>query len=140
MLKRMFLMVMLLVMMLIYVATTSAADRTVLTPIAVGANYATSGVDLDWTEADTVNHNRFVNTGREILLVDNTSSDTPVTVTVSSVADPYGRTGDATKVVAAGESAVFQMFPTAGWQQSDGYVYVDCTAVDDVNLAVLRLP
>jgi len=139
MLKRMSLMVLVLCMALLFATNAGAADRTVLTPIAVGASYATSGVDLDWTEADTVNYNRFVNTGREILVVDNTGSDT-VTVTVSSVADPYGRTGDATKAVVAGESAVFQMFPTAGWQQSDGYIYVSCTAVDDINLAVLRLP
>jgi hypothetical protein len=139
MLRKMGLLVMLLFVMLIYAAAASAAARTVLTPISVPASYATSGVLLEWTEADTANGNRFVNTGREILLVDNTGADT-VTVTVSSVADPYGRTGDATKSVAAGTSAVFQMFPTAGWQQSDGYIYVDCTAVDDVNLAVIRLP
>jgi len=139
MLKRMFLMAMLLVMVLVYATMASAADKTVLTPISVPASYATSGAVLDWTAADTVLDNRFVNTGREILVVDNTGADT-ATVTVSSVADPYGRTGDTTKIVAAGASAIFQMFPTAGWQQSDGYIYVSCTAVDGVYFAVIRLP
>ena len=139
MLKRRFLMAVLLVVMLICAVSASAADRTVLTPNAVPASYATTGALLEWTEADTVNGNRFVNTGREILLVDNTGTDT-VTVTVKSVADVFGRTGDAIRNVVAGTSAVFQMFPTAGWQQPDGYIYVDCTAVDDVKLAVIRLP
>ena len=120
------------------VATVVLADRDTLTITTAPTAYATSGTTITWTAADPYNYDQFLSTGRELLLVRNDSGDTQ-TITVSSVADQFGRTGDATKAVADGAYAVFQMFPTHGWQQSSGYVYVD-GADTDVYLAVIRVP
>lgn len=78
-------------------------------------------------------------TGKEILLVHNANAGAQ-TVTISSVVDPYKRTGDITTYsVGIGEYAAFPPFPKDGWAQSDGYLYFAASAAD-VNFAVLRLP
>jgi hypothetical protein len=114
------------------------ADETTLTPTTIPASHATAGATLGWTVADTVLNNQFLSTGREILLVRSDSADTH-TVTVTSVADKYGRTGDTSKALVAGTYAVFQQFPTHGWQASDGYIVVS-TDTDLIYYSVIRVP
>lgn len=93
-----------------------------------------------YTAADVANGNSFVSTGREIVLVQNTDSGGHH-VSVVSVADAFGRTGDITAyAVAAG---LFSVLPylsgAAGWKQTDGTIHL---SADDatVKFAVLRLP
>ena len=112
--------------------------RTALTPIDAPASYATGGAALTWTAADPTNKNEVILTGREILLARNDDAAAQ-TVTVHSVGDPYSRTGDASREIAAGEYGVFQMFPTCGWQQSNGKLNIDAASAN-VKFAVLRLP
>lgn len=91
-----------------------------------------------FTAPDAVNFNSFVATGRELLLVNNTG--TTATITVHSVVDPSNRTGDITTYSVAGSTfAVLGPFKLPGWQQADGTIWVDCSAVG-VTLAVVRLP
>jgi len=96
--------------------------RTTISPISTPAPYAPSSNTLTFTAADDVNGNQVLLTGREIIIAYNSDS-VDHTITVSSVACPHDRTGDATKTIAAGEYELFQMFPTLGWQQADGYLY-----------------
>lgn len=113
--------------------------RTTLTPINTPDSYATAGVALTWTGADVANGNQFQATGREILLARNTDTLSH-NVSVTSVADPYGRTGNITNdAIAAGAFRVYQQFPITGWMQSDGYVYLNGDHAT-IQFAVLRLP
>lgn len=104
----------------------------------VPEDYATSAASLDLQAADPVNGNLFAITGDEILIAQNTDAS-PHSVTISSVADEEGRTGDITKSVAAGDIVIFQRIPTNGFRvANDGTCRV--TAADaTVKLAVLRL-
>ena len=118
------------------------AERTVLTKNKAPGGYDSGGAALVWTAADVDNKNRFLATGREILLVRN-ENEAAQTVTITAVDDPFKRKEDASKELAIGSVAptfaVFQMFPTIGWQQSDGYIYLEAAAAD-VYFAVIELP
>jgi len=70
------------------------AGQTALTPVQLKQNnYAVVAGDLTITPVamDASNGNSFVATGKEVLLFQNTDSATH-TITITSVADPYGRT------------------------------------------------
>ena len=75
------------------------------------------------------NGNQFVCGGKDLVIAHNTGGSA-YTITISSVADPYGRTGDvATYSLGAGEYGVFGPFDTTGWRQTDGYIYLEATNV-----------
>lgn len=94
---------------------------------------------LTFAAGDNGNGNSFVSTGRELLLVQNTAG-APGTVTITSVADNLQRTGNITAYsVPAGGFAMLGPFQQAGWKQSDGTIYVDCSAAT-MTFAVVRLP
>lgn len=118
--------------------------RTALTPQSLPGStpslpLAADSADITWTAADNVNGNDVPHTGREIVLVRNDNVGAQ-TVTITSVADPYNRTGDITTYsVGIGEYAAFGPFDVAGWKQADGKLYLDASAAD-VFFAVLRLP
>lgn len=88
-------------------------------------NYAVQAGDLAIPMAsDAVNFNKYVATGQEILIVQN-SDAAPHTFTVTSVADRLGRTQDiAAYSVAANSIAAIQMSEMQGWKQADGNVYL----------------
>jgi len=113
--------------------------RVTLTPIAVPAAYATAAVAIVWTAADVALKNQFVGTGREIVLVQNADAGATHTVIITSVADPYNRTGDITQIVAISTFMTFFIVPITGFLQTDGFVYLEG---DNANLkfAILRLP
>ena len=101
--------------------------------------YPTTGAILTFTAADTTNFERFVLTGTEVVLVWNTGAS-PYTYTVTSTADPQGRTGDITTYsIAAGGLAAFGPFTTDGWRQTDGNLYAVASHID-VKFTVLYLP
>jgi len=79
----------------------------------------------------------FPSTGKEILLVNNKNIGAQ-TLTVNSVADKFGRTGDITAYsMAAADFAVFEADEMAGWRRPDGDIWGAVSATD-VELAVLR--
>jgi hypothetical protein len=115
--------------------------RTSLTAKAVVGGYGTysaDGADFTWTAADVANGNQVAATNNDLVLAYN-SGATPYTVTISSVADPFNRTGDITTYsLAAGEYGVFGPFPNLGWKQSDGYLYLAASNAS-VRFAVIAL-
>lgn len=102
--------------------------------------YPTTGAVLTWTAADTSNFERFVLTGKEVVLVWN-SGASPYTYTITSTADPQGRTGDiTTAAIAAGAIHALGPFGLPGWRQSaGGYLHMQANNAA-VKWAVLRLP
>jgi hypothetical protein len=114
--------------------------RTVLPVTDVPSSYAIDGTAVTWTAWDSGQGNRFLCTGREILLARNTNGASAETVTVTSQADDKGRTGDIdADSIPANGMHVYQKFPLAGWADSSNYVNVDGSTTD-VEFAVLRLP
>jgi len=113
--------------------------RQTLTKTTAPGNYSDSGVDVTLTTADTSNDDQFLASGSDLVIAVNTGAS-PATVTINSVADEYGRTGDVSAYsVGAGETAVFGPFPTHGWAQSDGYVYLEASSTD-IDFGVVILP
>lgn len=113
--------------------------RQTLTKATAPGAYATAGAAITMTAADTVNKEQFVSTGKELVIAQNTGGS-PYTVTINSVADEYGRTGDVTAYsVAAGAIAVFGPFPVHGWRQSDDKIYLEANNTA-VKFGVIALP
>lgn len=115
--------------------------RTALTKTtALGAygNYAADAADLTMTAADNSDKNSFTFTGNDLVIAHNTGVSEH-TITISSVADPYGRSGDISAyALGAGEYAVFGPFKVRGWQQSDGKMYLEANS-DEVKFGVVAL-
>lgn len=142
--------------------------RTLLKPIlaamlctllAVGAAYATitplpivtpkgpyitgqpgSGtLGFVFTACDNSNGNSFAITGTELLLVQNTDASNPHTITITSVADNFGRTGDITAYnLPLSTYAAFNFRQgVGGFAQTDGTVHLTCSS-NTISFAVLR--
>lgn len=76
--------------------------------------------------------------GTQLLLVRNDDSNA-ATVTIESVADGRGRTGDITTyALAAGAQAVFGPFAADGWRQSTGELHAKGSHAD-VKFAVVNV-
>ena len=106
--------------------------RTALTKTIAPGSFPTAGVVATFAAADVVNKNSFVMTSKEILLVKNAHATNPQTVTINSVADEMGRSGDITTFsIAAGDTAVFGPFKDkTGWAQSGGVMYLEGSTTD----------
>lgn len=91
-------------------------------PVALLAgSLAANSADIAMTAADTVNNNMCSIEGNTFLLAQNTHATTAYTVTITTVADALGRTGDITAYqMDAGDIAIFGPFPVAGFQQPTG--------------------
>lgn len=101
-------------------------------------DYSAGAADLTMTAADTVNKEEVALTGNELVVAHNTNAGAQ-TVTVSSVVDDMGRTGDITTYsLAADDYAVFGPFGLQGWRQSDGSLYFEASHAD-VKLGVVKL-
>jgi len=119
------------------------ADRVTLvktTPLGAYGSYATiNTADMTMAAADTDGKNQFVASGNELVVAFNSDSGAQ-TLTVNSVADPYGRTGNiATYSIGAGEYAIFGPFRLDGWKQTDGKIYLEASSAL-VKLGVIALP
>jgi hypothetical protein len=100
------------------------------------------GADVTMQAADQANdHEWLLADGRDLLFVANGDVGGQA-ITIKAVADPTGRTEDATVTVGAGQYRLFGPIKAAGWAQTDGKVYVDLGGgvPTSVTLAVLRLP
>lgn len=105
-------------------------------PIQANPSLNTSGgitagsATLTFTAADTTNGNSFpLATSQNVLLIVTNTAGAPGTVTITSVADRKGRTGDiATYSIAANSTAAFGPFPFDGWLQADNTLHFTASA------------
>jgi len=93
---------------------------------------------LTWTTCDDVNGNRVQLTGRELLFFRGVG-----TVTIVSVPDSAGRTGDIVKVLNSNTDPVYAgAFGMTGWRQPDSpMLHIDTNApgADVIQIAVLTI-
>lgn len=93
--------------------------------------------------ADAANGMKYRNSGREALLIRN-SDAAAHTVTVVSVPDEAGRTGDLVVNVPAGEIRIVDQLEPRWWNQRSGEdtgaVQVDFSAPTGMEVAVLTFP
>lgn len=114
------------------------ADRTIVQTTSTPGGYAAYGRTLNFSAADPGHGNRFLSSGRDLLIVRNSSGSTQ-TVTVLAVADSYtGRVQNQSQAIAAGDEVLFGIFLADGWKRGDGYVHVDAPSAD-VKLAVVPI-
>ncbi len=115
--------------------------RTALTPIASPGGYPQAISTLTWTAADNVNGNSVPWTGKELILAQNTDVGSQ-TVTVTSVADREGRSDShltTASIAASAYAVVGGPFPSEGWRQTDGNIYLTASAAT-IKFAVIKLP
>lgn len=108
--------------------------RTALTVQSLGLN---GQLNATMTAADATNGMAFVNDGQTVLVVRNTDASAK-TVTVKSVPDEWGRSGDVTCVVAASGVGILGPFTPAIFNQSDGTINVDFSASTGVTVAASK--
>lgn len=112
--------------------------RTTLTTTTAPGSTNYTGATLTMTAADTGNMNQFVASGKDLLVAHNTGAST-YTITVTSVADPYGRTTDIAAVnIVAGAYMVFGPLELTGWMQTDGKIYLQSNNAA-VKFGIVRL-
>jgi hypothetical protein len=102
-------------------------------PITAGA------ATLVETAADASNKNQFPASGNDLVIAHNTGVGS-ATVTVTSVADAYNRTGNITTYsLDAGDVVILGPFKRHGWAQTDGMIQLEASS-SDVKFGVLALP
>lgn len=100
--------------------------------------YLGSIVAITFTTADAGNDHDFDNSGNDFLWIQNDGGGA-VQVTVVSVADPFGRTGDIVMSVGAAARGVAGPFPQPLFNQSGGRRVNVLLDIDtSVTLAVIR--
>lgn len=105
---------------------------------AYGDYSVADSADIAFAAADVGNGNQFLCGPMDLVLVWN-SGASAYTVTITSMADHFGRTKDITTYsIGAGEYAMFGPFTSEGWKQTDGYVYISANNVA-VKFAVFQL-
>lgn len=114
--------------------------HTPLTALGTKMNaYSAGAADLTMTAADAVNYEEVAFTGTEIVIAHNTGAS-PYVVTISSVADAQGRTGDIDSYsLAADDYAVFGPLKLEGWLQVGGLLYFEADNAA-VKFGVVKLP
>lgn len=117
--------------------------RVTLTKTNIPGPYADAGAVITMAAADTSDGNRFVLTGKEVLIAHNTGGSTR-TVLCVSVADRFGRTNDlGAENILTGEYKVYGPgLALEGWNSVDAgvtYLYVTANHAD-VKFGVLVLP
>lgn len=96
-------------------------------------------LDIAFTAADNANGHTTPFVGNRMLVVARNSGAGARTITITSVADSHGRTGDVTAYsIGAGEYKAF-IVERDGWQQSDGALY-HTAEHSEVLVAVLAIP
>lgn len=119
--------------------------RQTLTPKTALGSYPTlplvaNSLDFTFVAADPVNKEQFVASGNDLVVAWNTDGANPHTVTVNSVADEKGRTGDIPNYsIGAGKQALIGPLQKAGWMQPDGKIYLEASNAA-IKFAVVVLP
>lgn len=112
-----------------------------LTVTAAPGGYDADGQLVTWNTWDSVANVdglEFVSTGNELVLVRNTSATTAYAPTIVSVADDYGRLGNATVSIAIGAMQLFGPLRAKGWAQPNGRIRMTLANVA-LQVAVIRL-
>jgi len=105
------------VAIILVVASSAMADRTAVTVTTAPGPAMTDGAAITKTSADELNGLEFTITGdsRELLFVNNPTGGS-LNVSISSVADDLGRTGDIEDdAIAGGACHVYGRFNIEGW-------------------------
>ena len=117
-------------------------DRVTLTKTVAPGPYAGAGIAVTLTAADATDKNRFVSTGKELVMAFQNGT-TERAITINSVADPYGRTGDISAdalPAANGSIRIYGPFPTLGWRQvGSQYIHLEA-AHAEAKFGVIVLP
>lgn len=115
------------------------ARQTLPKTTAPGA-YSGAWADVTWTAADSTDKEQFALTGRELVLIRNTSEDTPYYVTITSVDDPTGRSRHISQVdIPFGDTVAWGPTAVDGWRQTDGNLYLEAENAA-IEYAVITLP
>lgn len=121
---------------------TSIPSASIITPLGPYPSLPVSALalDLTWQAADSTNLNQFpLGQGKYIILARNVHASSPFTLTLTSAADEYKRTGDITTYsIAAGKQIAFLVDKISGWVQSDGMFYLTGSAAS-IELCILKL-
>ncbi len=114
------------------------ADPTTLTKTTAPGPYAASGLAVTMTAADVTNGNRFVASGKDLVIARN-SGAVVRHVTITSQRDETNRLGTiANEELAAGAIHIYGPLPRDGWE-SGGYIL--CSADNaEVFFGVITLP
>jgi len=115
------------------------AARTALTKTAAPGGYAGAGVAVTMAVADVGNMNSVPASGNDLIVAQNTDVSAH-NITVTSVADQYGRLGHITsESIAAGAIRIYGPFKRDGWVQTDGNIYLQADNAL-VKFGVITLP
>lgn len=112
----------------------------VIAPLGPYPTLPVSALALNFvfTTADSVNFDQFNLTGRELIIVRNSTAGA-LTVTFESVADPQRRTGDITTyTVGVGLFAVLWIGNITGWDNA-GQFFMRSSA-STMDYAVIKIP
>lgn len=97
-----------------------------------------ASADMAYAACDATNFNQCRHSGRVALFAKNSDS-APHSVTVTSVKDSLGRSGDMTYSVGATTESFLGVFPYEGWCQADGNLYFGSTA-SQISFLAIALP
>ena len=111
--------------------------RTALAPVSAPGTWSNAGAPVALAAGDAVNGNQVTHSGPILLLVFN-SGAAPYDVTVHSVPDQYGRSGDIVQSVNAGAYQVLGPFNPTGWMQPNGQLNIDVSNAA-LELAAIKL-
>ena len=113
---------------------------TALDVVPIATRYpSTAATEFAFVAGDDANGNHIPGfTGRELILVQNTSVDTAFTLTITSTPDALGRLQNYAESIPFGELRAIAL-AVKGWRQTDRTILLQ---VEDPALvvAVLRLP
>jgi hypothetical protein len=99
---------------------------------------AANALDFVFTTADSVNFDQFNFTGRELIVVRNSTAGA-LTFTLESAADPQSRVGDITAFsLAAGEFGVFWAGNLVGWNTAGQFALRSSASTMDY--AIIKIP
>lgn len=101
--------------------------RQTLTKTTAPGPWPTAGVAVTETAENVTDHSAFPWTGREIILIHNTSTDTAYTWTLTAVTY-LGRAGNiTTESIAANAIRCIGPLAAEGFRQTDGMIYLDAS-------------
>ena len=112
--------------------------RVTHTAVAVPGSLNFDGAAITFVAATPASDEQVVHTGKEMIIAQNTTGGA-LTVTVTSVADPFGRTKHiAADSIGANAFKIYGPFATTGWQQTDGNLYFEASGAG-ITFVVLKL-
>lgn len=113
---------------------------TALVVTDVSSRWPTAGTEFAYVAGDASNGNHIAEyVGREVILAYNSSTDTNYDLTITGVADRYGRSANIVEEIPFGEYRALYL-ANEGWRDSATRKVLVTVENAAVKLAVLRLP